>query len=299
MSTSILRIGYFADGPWSHKALDLLTSDPGLEVAFICARYSKPDQYLKEKASCLGIHFYVSEDVNSDAFLQTISFHQCDIFVSMSFDQILRERFYSFPRFGTINCHAGKLPFYRGRNILNWALINDEKEFGITVHYVDDGVDTGDILLQRTYPISDSDDYGSLLSKAYQECPSILYESIQLIRSGHASRLAQKSIHPCGSIFSQRKPGDELIDWRWTSREVFNFVRALSYPGPLAHTNLNGGLVRIVRVQLIDDAPQYKCVPGALLAKDDDGFLVKTGDTYIRIVEWNSDIKLFSGGRFS
>ena len=56
-------------------------------------------------------------------------------------------------------------PFYRGRNILNWALINDEKEFGITVHYVDDGVDTGDILLQGIYLISDFDDYGSLWSR--------------------------------------------------------------------------------------------------------------------------------------
>lgn len=295
----MLKIGYFADGLWSHKALDLLISDPRLEVSFICARFLMPDQYLREKASDLGIQFYVSENVNSVIFLRTISLHQCDIFVSMSFDQILKERCYTLPRLGTINCHAGKLPFYRGRNILNWALINDEKEFGVTVHYVDDGVDTGDILLQRTYSISDSDDYGSLLKKAYSECPSVLYEAIQLIRSGHASRLSQKCIHPCGSIFSQRKPGDEFIDWSWTSREVFNFVRALSHPGPLAHTNLNGNLVRIIKVQLIVDAPKYKCIPGALLAKDDDGFLVKTGDTYIRIVEWISDAKLFSGGRFS
>jgi len=136
------------------------------------------------------------------------------------------------------------------------------------------------------------------LAKAYLECPSVLYEAIQLIRSGHASRLPQKSIHPYGSIFSQRKPGDEFIDWCWTSRQIFNFVRALSHPGPLAHTKLNGNLVRIAKVQLIGDAPEYKCIPGALLAKDNDGFLVKTGDTYIRIVEWISDAKLFTGGRF-
>lgn len=299
MSSSILKIGYFADGPWSHKALELLVSDSHIKVSFICVRYSEPDQYLIKKASDLGIPHYVSENVNSDCFLQVIRVHDCDIFVSMSFDQILREDLYSSPPLGTINCHAGKLPFYRGRNILNWALINDEKEFGITVHYIDDGVDTGDIVLQRTYPISDSDDYGSLLIKAYHECPTVLYDAIQLIRTGHASNLPQKSIHPCGTTFSQRKPGDELIDWSWSSREVFNFVRALSHPGPLAHTNLNGNLVRIIKVQLIQDAPEYKCIPGALLAKDDDGFLVKTGDTYIRIVQWISDIKLFSGGRFS
>ena len=298
MSCSILRIGYFADGPWSHRALELLVSDPNLEVSFICARFLRPDQYLREKADELGIQFYVSEDVNSDKFLSKISIHKCDIFVSMSFDQILRKHFFSFPRLGTINCHAGKLPFYRGRNILNWALINDEKEFGITVHYIDDGIDTGDIVLQRAYPISDSDDYGSLLNTAYRECPLVLHEAIQMIRSDNAPRVSQKSLHPCGSIFSQRKPGDELIDWSWTSREIFNFVRALSHPGPLAQTKLKGNMVYVVKVELVADAPRYKCIPGALLAKDEIGFLVKTGDTYVRVVDWISEAKLFAGGRF-
>jgi methionyl-tRNA formyltransferase len=65
----------------------------------------------------------------------------------MSFNQIFKSEIINLPRLKTINCHAGKLPFYRSRNILNWVLINDEKEFGITVHYVDEGIDTGDIIL--------------------------------------------------------------------------------------------------------------------------------------------------------
>ena len=80
----------------------------------------------------------------------------------MSFNQIFKREMIDLPKYGTINCHAGKLPFYRGRNILNWALINDEKEFGITVHYMDEGIDTGDIIVQRTYPIGEEDDYGIL-----------------------------------------------------------------------------------------------------------------------------------------
>ena len=298
MSFSRLRIGYFADGPWSHRALELLVADPDLDVSFICARFVNPDQYLRDRAVELGIEFYISKNVNSDIFLNKIGTHKCDIFVSMSFDQILRERFYSFPSLGTINCHAGKLPYYRGRNILNWALINDEKEFGITVHYIDDGVDTGDIVLQRIYPISDSDDYGSLLARAYAECPLVLYDAIQLIKSGKSSRLPQESIHPLGSIFSQRKQGDEIIEWNWTSREVFNFVRALSHPGPLAQTKLNDIKVYIARVEIVPDAPNYKCIPGAILSKEEDGFLVKTGDSYVRVVEWISEARLFAGGRF-
>ena len=298
MGKSIMKIGYFADGPWSHNALDLLTVDPEVKITFVCARYSNPDKYLKQKAEELGINFYVSENVNSGKFLDKIKRHESDIFVSMSFDQILKRELYSHPRLGTINCHAGKLPFYRGRNVLNWALINDEKEFGITVHYIDEGVDTGDILLQQTYPISDQDDYGSLLKKAHDECPIILYEAIKLIKSGKIKTISQDSISSQGSICSQRKPGDEIIDWNWSSREVFNFVRALTDPGPLAQTRLNGRKVSIKRAEMVKDSPKYKCIPGAILAKDKKGFLVKTGDSYIRIIEWKSELKLFTGGRF-
>ena len=64
----------------------------------------------------------------------------------MSFNQILKKKIINLPHLKTINCHAGKLPFYRGRNVLNRVLINDENEFGITIHYIDEGIDTGDIV---------------------------------------------------------------------------------------------------------------------------------------------------------
>ena len=293
----MLKIGYFADGPWSHKALDLLLADPQLEVIFICARYSNPDLYLKERAGEIGIDYHETKNVNDEDFSKKIKAHQCDIFISMSFDQILKKKLYSQPRLGTINCHAGKLPMYRGRNVLNWVLINDEKEFGITVHYIDDGVDTGDILLQQTYPIDDQDDYGTLLKKAHHECATVLYEAIKLIKTGKSKRVTQKSIKTCGMICSQRKPGDEMIDWNWTSREVFNFVRALTYPGPMAQTKIDEETVFIKKVEIISNAPIYKCIPGAILAKENVGMLVKTGDSYIRIVEWSSETKLYVGGR--
>ena len=277
----------------------MLASDPLLSVSFICARYSNPDQHLKQRALELCIDFYVIEDVNSRSFHDIADAHKCDLFVSMSFDQILKKEFYSHPPLGTINCHAGMLPFYRGRNVLNWVLINDEKSFGITVHYVDKGVDTGDIILQRSYPICDEDDYASLLDTAHKECPAVLYDAIKLISHGSALRIPQESIHPRGSIYSQRKPGDETIDWHQSSREIFNFIRALTRPGPLACTQLDGNIVQIAKAEMIADAPAYKCIPGAILSKDPRGFLVKTGDTFIRIIDWVSDAKLAAGRRFS
>ena len=294
----MIKIGYFADGPWSHGALDLILESDNFSVEFICARYDSPDQFLKKRALDSNIKFLVLEKVNTESSIKILRGFNCDIFVSMSFNQIFRGNLYRLPPLGTINCHAGKLPFYRGRNILNWALINDEKEFGISVHYVDDGVDTGDLILQRMFPIGDDDDYSSLLSVAYRECPLILFESLKLIYAGSVNRIKQKTIHPIGSIFSQRIIGDEFIDWSMSSRDIFNFVRALATPGPCAQTKIEGQLVYIKKVALLDSAIPYKCIPGGLLAKDGDSFLVKTGDSLIRLLLWDSEAKLRSGMRF-
>ena len=293
------KIGYFADGPWSHGSLDLIASDNTLSIEFICARFDAPDPELRRKADLLNIPFFTHKNVSSPEFVSLIQEFRCDIFVSMSFNQILRPNVYTLPRFGTINCHAGMLPFYRGRNILNWALINDEKSFGITVHYVDSGVDTGDIVSQKSFPISDDDNYCTLLEVAYRECPPLLYRSILDILDSRAQRIPQSSIHPCGSYFSQRVHGDEKLNWNQSSRTIFNFVRALSPPGPCAQTFVDENCIKILKVDQIDECPVYQCIPGAILAKVGSGFIVKTGDSYLNLLEWKSNIKLSVGMRFS
>lgn len=297
MNTS-LKLGYFADGPWAHGALALLLEDPSISISFICARADNPDPYLRQQAEAQQIDFLVEPNINSATTTEAISKYDCDLFVSMSFNQIFRKHLYSLPRLGTINCHAGCLPKYRGRNILNWVLINDEKEFGITVHYVDDGVDTGDIIIQHLFPITDTDDYNSLLATAHTECPKILYQAICDIRDDKVQRIPQTTLPVSPLICSQRITGDETIDWSLTSREIFCFVRSLVPPGPCAITTFQNIPVRITMVELVTNAPVYKGIPGAILAKVGTAFLVKTGDTYIKIVEWSSEVPLRAGGRF-
>ena len=216
----------------------------------------------------------------------------------MSFNQIFKNEVINIPPNKTINCHAGKLPFYRGRNILNWALINDEKDFGVTVHYVDEGIDTGDLILQRIYSIGDEDDYSTLLSRSYLYCASILIDAIKIIQAGSVNRIRQRSIHPVGSYFPQRKVGDERISWNLSSREVFNFVRSICKPGPEARTFFNEVEVKINRVELIKEAPTYKAIPGAILSKEANSLIVKTGDSFVKVTEWSSDTKIKTGDRF-
>ena len=292
-----IKIGYFADGPWSHQAFEKIISDRELTIKFICVRYDTKDDTLKNYCNKYNIDYLKNKNINSTEFLDSIIHYQCDLFVSMSFNQIFKKSIINIPRLKTINCHAGKLPFYRGRNILNWVLINGEKEFGVTVHYMDEGIDTGDILLQKSFQITDMDDYSTLLNRAYKECALLLYESIKKIKNGTVNRQAQKSIHPVGFYCSNRKEGDEIINWNQSSRDVFNFIRAISLPGPKARTFFQDNEVCINRAELIKDAPIYKGIPGAVLKANENELIIKTKDSFICIIEWYCKEKIKTGRR--
>lgn len=294
----MLKIGYFADGPWSHNAFEKLIGDKNIKIEFICVRFDTEDEVLKAQAEKYSLPCFKHKNINEKSFLKKIAVFECDLFVSMSFNQIFRNEIINLPKFKTINCHAGKLPFYRGRNVLNWALINNEDEFGITVHFVDEGVDTGNIILQRVYPINDNDDYSSLLEKSYIECANILYDAIRLFISNSVSQTVQTEVHPVGFYCSQRKIGDEILDWNQSSREIFNFIRAICLPGPMACACLNGKEFFINKARYIEDAPKYKGISGAILKKDNGRFYVKTQDSFIEIIEYHFDGSFRVGDRF-
>lgn len=292
------KIGYFADGKWAHEAFKILIKDESIDIRFICVRYNSVDNELKQFAKIYNIDYLRHPNVNSMKFLETVRQYDCDLFVSMSFNQIFKAEIIDIPRLKIINCHAGKLPFYRGRNVLNWVLINDEKEFGITVHYVDEGIDTGDIILQRSYPITDQDDYKSLLDKAYIQCANILYDSIKLIQNNKVELTKQKDIHPIGMYCGIRCKGDEIIYWNQTSREIFNFIRAICKPGPMARSFLGEKEIKINKSRIIENAPIYKGIAGQVVGKSATGFIVKTKDSTLEIIEFEFNGKIRVGDRF-
>lgn len=291
------KIGYFADGPWGHNTLELLLKDPSIEVAFIVPRNDTKDSFLKDKAEEFSIDYLFPVKVNSEEFYKKAESYDCDLFVSMSYNQIFRQKIYSLPRFNTINCHAGKLPFYRGRNILNWALINDEKEFGITVHFVDEGIDTGDIIVQECFPITDEDDYSTLLSVAYDNCPRLLYKAIKGIQNNEFHRIPQNCISKYGLFCGMRQVGDEVLNWNQSSRDVFNFVRSICKPGPMAVCYNNEEPVFINKVLYNSSFPKYKGISGQILTFNHGLPVVKTKDSYVIILEYETKSTLKVGSR--
>lgn len=292
-----MKIGYFADGPWAHVAFERIIEDSTIEICFMTLRYDKRDSVLADYAKKNNIPVIMSSNINSVEYLEQIEKYEVDLFVSMSFNQILKKNMINYPPMKTINCHAGKLPYYRGRNILNWALINDESEFGITVHYVDEGIDTGDIILQRTYPITDNDDYGTLLQRAYVACSEVLYDAIKLLQAGKVQIIRQDSIDKIGLYCGMRQPGDEIIDWNQDSRDIFNFIRAICIPGPMGRSFIGEKEICINKVKLIDGARAYKNIPGQVLGKTEQGFYVKTRDTFIEVIDYQYEGKVHTGDR--
>ena len=291
-----------------HNALKKIVSDKRFEISFIVPRFDNQDPVLKEWANRLSIDYLPTQNVNSTEAIKKFLSYGPDIFVSMSFNQILKNNILESVPHGIIKCHAGLLPFYRGRNVLNWALINDEKEFGITVHYIDEGIDTGDIIRQQKLPISDRDNYATLLNAAIKKCGQLLYTSLVDIRNGSVKRIKQKDIHLVGSYFGRRRDGDEWIDWNWTSRRIFNFVRAITSPGPCARAILGERTMLIREVSLIESAPEYLSTPGEIIGRKNNCYIIKTGDTSLLIeryqfesmAEQNSSIesKIGIGMRF-
>jgi len=292
MINNKINIGYFADGPWSHKAFVKIVNDSRFVIKFIIPRFDTKDQTLFNYSENYGIDYFKLDNVNSLSSIEIINSYNCDVLVSMSFNQIFRKKIIDITPIGIVNCHAGKLPFYRGRNILNWVLINDEKEFGITVHFVDEGIDTGDIILQKNYNISDQDNYDTLLNLAYLECSNILYDALVQIAENKYQRIKQKTIHPIGFYCGMRNVGDEIINWNDTSRNIFNFIRSISKPGPIARTHIESKEIKINYSNYIHEAPTYIGTYGQVLSKTESGFLVKTKDSFIEIYDIEGKIRV-------
>jgi methionyl-tRNA formyltransferase len=282
--SEVLSIGFFGHGPWAHNALKTLLNDQGFSVLFVATR-RVGDAVLEKLAKEAKVPFLVPEAINRpDCAAELLGFG-ADLFVSMSFDQIFRRALMDGPRLGTVNCHAGALPFYRGRNILNWALINGETKIGITVIQVDDGIDTGDIIRQDFLPIGPETTYSEVLDMAHDACADTLMRALRDIRAGAAIPRKQADIHPLGFYCGKRGPGDEWIDWRLPSKRIHDFVRALSAPDLYARTRLDGKTVVIARTRLIAGAPAYFGTPGEVVGRDDEGIIVKTGDSTLRVLE--------------
>ncbi len=228
-----LRIAVFGDNKWCLNLLKKISKDKSLDLIFICGRYEKDNDLIKFARS-IKVKFIKPKDINSDKMIKFIKKSNLNLCVSMSYNQIFKKKIIKIMSNKVYNCHAGLLPSYRGRSVLNWALINGEKFYGITFHQVNSYIDEGDILLQKKIKILDSWGYKEILDSAYKHCANICFKGIKIIQKGKYILKKQKNSQIKPSYFKKRVKGDEILSLDLPSKKIINFVRGLSEPGPVA-----------------------------------------------------------------
>lgn len=216
--------------------------------------------------------------LKDESFINQLTTLKADVFVVVAF-RILPAAVFQIPKHGTFNLHASLLPQYRGAAPIQWAIINGERETGVTTFFLDEKVDTGNIILQARLPIRENETAGELHDRLAEIGGEIILHTVRLIELGSAPRRQQDNsvATPAPKIFKESCE----IDWKRKAGDIHNFVRGLS-PVPCAFTYHRGTMLRIFRTQLADE--HHKGNAGEVL-KSDKRFLIATGTGVVELIE--------------
>ena len=215
------------------------------------------------------------------AFLEALRAWQPDLIAVAAFGRILPKLILDMPPRGCVNVHASLLPKYRGAGPIQWAVINGERETGITTMLMDEGMDTGAILLQEPVAIQPEDTAGSLAARLAEVGGRLLVETIRRLKDGTVVPHPQD--HSQATPAPLLKKEDGLIDWKLTAVEIGNRVRGLS-PWPGAYTYAGDDRWIIWRAAPAGRPPSG-VIPGTVVEARKEGILVATGNGLLAITE--------------
>jgi methionyl-tRNA formyltransferase len=229
-----------------------------------------------------GLFIMQPEKLREPGFLETLRGLQADLQIVVAF-RMLPEVVWNMPPMGTVNLHGSLLPQYRGAAPINWAVINGEKETGVTTFRLVHEIDTGGLLLQERFPIASTDTAGDVHDRMAAIGARLLVRTIDGLAAGTLVEVPQEN--PSGlkhapKIFSETG----RIDWRRPAVEVYNLIRGLS-PFPAAYTELDGKMLKIYRAEWQVHALAPDVAPGVY---DTDGktyLRFATTDGYVRVTE--------------
>lgn len=241
---------------------------------------------VKVLATELNIPVFQFHKVRVDG-VETLKNLNADLFVTCAFGQIINDEIINSAKFGTINVHFSLLPAYRGASPVQSALMQGEKTTGVTIMRTDAGIDTGDIIKQKSIEILDDDDTPSLLNKLAAISVELLKDVLPKIEDGSVKYIKQGENF---SYFKMIKKEDGLIDFTRTSLEIFNKTRALIL-WPNAYCYLNGKMLKFYKTEVYLGDGQFKqsCLDkqnGEIVLADKTGLVVKCGNnTFLKILQ--------------
>lgn len=207
---------------------------------------------------------------------------KADIIITCAYGQIIPKEILDYPRLGCINVHASLLPKYRGGAPIHWSLINGEEETGITIMYMAEKMDNGDIISQEEYLILESDNVGSLHEKLSVIGASLLIKTLPSIMDGTNERIKQDEEKVTYAYNIKRE--DERLDFSLTGKEITNKIRGLN-PWPLANCILNDSECKILTAHF--EPKEMKSEPGTIveITKNTLGVSCKDGIIYLEKIK--------------
>jgi methionyl-tRNA formyltransferase len=263
----------------------------GADVTAVFTHNDDPHEQIwfrsvRQLAEARQVPVYAPASVNTPEWVARISACQPDFIFSFYYRKLLCNAVLAAARRGALNLHGSLLPKYRGRCPVNWALIHGERESGVTLHYMVEKPDRGDIVAQRAVPITDDDTALTLFNKLTDAAAVLMREVYPQLCAGTAPRVPQD--HSRASYFGGRRPEDGRIDWVQPARVVFNLVRAVTHPYPGAFTAWHGRTLYIWETRLAAPVETPLPAPGTILTVRPE-LAVQTGHGVLQLTRVQLD----------
>ncbi len=279
-----MRLAFAGTGAFAVPALERLAEVYGLELVI-----TQPDRPagrgleptpppVKRKALELGLPVLQPKSINKPEVVAHLRALNLDLLVVAAFGQLLRSEVLHLPRLGCVNIHASLLPKYRGAAPVHWAIIHGEQETGVTTFVLDEGMDTGPVLLQVKTEIGPEETAGELERRLAALGADLIVETIEGYTQG---RIVPQPQPAAGTLAPKLTKEDGRIRWEWPAQRIHNLVRG-TQPWPGAHTTLRDILVKVHKTQLVE-RPQPAVGPGTILP-DKRGLFVATGDGVLEVL---------------
>jgi methionyl-tRNA formyltransferase len=274
-----MRVVMFGYQTWGHRTLQALL-DSEHEVALVVTHPKSDHPYEKiwsdsveDLATEHGVEVLIRNRPDDDELLQRLREVDPDVIVATNWRTWIPPTIFSLPEHGTLNVHDSLLPAYAGFSPLIWALINDEKEVGVTAHMMDDTLDAGDVVLQRAVPVGPRDTTADLFRKTVELFGPITVDGLAEIASGRTDFTKQDRSK--ASFFHKRAEEDLRIDWTWSAEELDRLVRAQCAPYPSAFAFHRGERLEIVEAEVSQGC--YGGTPGRVFYREGDAVVIVAG----------------------
>jgi methionyl-tRNA formyltransferase len=238
----------------------------------------EPQYHLKISALAQQHHIPLANtlDVKPAQYADLLQKIKPDIAFAIGWRYLINKAAYSIPPKGTLIIHDSLLPKYRGFAPMNWAIINGEKETGVTLFHIADGVDSGPIIDQLATPIYLADTAQTVDERIIQLYEEIIIKNLPALAAGTAQCMQQDET--LASYTCKRTPADGAINWQQSALQIYNLIRGLTHPFPGAYTTLNGKKITIWQAELPTHALNYVgSIAGRVLGKKNDMIEVLTG----------------------